>query len=327
MLAKVVQPSAAAVLESLPAAPDNPDGFSESRLIVDCNTHLLSLVGGDWHRPPLVAPNWADAELLASYRHWRSALQSYALSELWIDKDPRLCITFPAYLHLLLRRPPLAAVLREPLAVAASLYARDGFAIEAGLSLWFLYNHHLASFLQSDDLLLTYSSLIELDSGRLSPSVIEAVAKFLEKLQIPGSSLELLEINLGAVVRPELNRAQHAFDINSLDSADGSLLVCCQSAYEAVASLSDTERITSFRQVFDALPRSVLLALQRHGHLAQPCSQELVLHNDSLRRQLQESRENIAACEVRVRAIESSTSWRIMAPLRRIKDLTSRLGT
>lgn len=324
MLATVLQPAAANVLDPLPAALDNPDGFFESQLIVDINNHLLSLVGGDWHRPPLIAPNWADPELLAAYRHWRSRLKSYALSDTWVDKDPRLCITFPAYLHLLLCRPPLAAVVREPLAVAASLYARDGFSIEAGLSLWFLYNHHLAYSLQPDDLLLTYSSLLGLASGQARPYVLEAFAAFLAHLQSSSLSAEHLQITLGAVVRPSLNRAQHSLAAHMLESVDSALLERCQLAYEAVA-VAESDRVTTFQQAFDALPRCALLALQRHGFLAQPCSQELVLDNDSLKRRLQISSERLAACEVRVSAMESSTSWRAMAPLRRIKDVAFRL--
>ena len=33
------------------------------------------------------------------------------LERSWVDKDPRLCITYPAYLHILLRRIPLVVAL------------------------------------------------------------------------------------------------------------------------------------------------------------------------------------------------------------------------
>lgn len=323
MLATVIQPVDAAPLDPLPAALDNPEGFFESKLIVEVNQHLLSLVGGDWHRPPLVAPHWADPELLAACRHWRSRLKSYALSDAWVDKDPRLCITFPAYLHLLLCRPPLAAVLRDPLTVAASLYARDGFSIEAGLSLWFLYNHHLAYSLQQDDLLLTYSSLLSLASGEARPYVIEAFGAFLAPFQLASSSTESLLTALSGVVRPSLNRAQHSLTDHRLESVDTSLLERCQSAYEAVAA-AESDRFIVFQQAFDALPRCALQALQRHGLSAQSCSQGLVLENDALKRQLQSSSERLAACEGRVASMESSTSWRAMAPFRRIKDAALR---
>lgn len=323
MLAAVVQPADSGPLDPLPVALDNPEGFYESKLIVEINEHLLSLVGGDWHRPPLVAPNWADPQLLAASRHWRSRLKSYALSDAWVDKDPRLCITFPAYLHLLLYRPPLAAVLRDPLAVAASLYARDGFSIEAGLALWFLYNHHLAYSLQQDDLLLTYSSLLSLASGEAKPYVIKAFAAFLAPFQPASSSAEPLLTALSGVVRPSLNRAQHSLADHMLESVDTALLERCQSAYEAVAA-AESDRFIVFQQVFDALPRCALQALQRHGLSAQSCSQGLVLENDALKLQLQSASERLAACEGRVASMESSTSWRAMAPFRRVKDAALR---
>ena len=39
---------------------------------------------------------------------------TYALDRNWVDKDPRLCITYPAFLHILLRRVPLVVALRDP---------------------------------------------------------------------------------------------------------------------------------------------------------------------------------------------------------------------
>ena len=86
------------------------------------------------------------------------------LSAFWVDKDPRLCITYPAYSHILLRRIPLVVALREPLSVAISLHARNGFSLNRGLVLWWIYNHHIASQLCHDDLLLLYSDMLNLDN-------------------------------------------------------------------------------------------------------------------------------------------------------------------
>ena len=72
-----------------------------------------------------------------------------------------------AYLHILLRRIPLAVALREPLAVATSLHARNGFSLNRGLVLWWIYNHHIASQLCSEDLLICYSDLLSFDDQSL----------------------------------------------------------------------------------------------------------------------------------------------------------------
>ena len=55
--------------------------------------------------PPLLPANW-DKPLLEALQHHRSNLSSYALENDWVDKDPRLCITYPAFMHILLRRIP-----------------------------------------------------------------------------------------------------------------------------------------------------------------------------------------------------------------------------
>ena len=103
-----------------------------------------------------------SATLLEELQPHRSRLSAYALERSWVDKDPRLCITYSAYLHILLRRVPLIVALREPLAVAASLHARNGFSLNRGLVLWWVYNHHVSSQMCSEDLLLLYSDLLDL---------------------------------------------------------------------------------------------------------------------------------------------------------------------
>ena len=108
-----------------------------------------------------------SATLLNALQPLRSRLSFYALGKAWVDKDPRLCITYPAYLHILLRRIPLVVALREPLAVATSLHARNGFSLNRGLVLWWIYNHHIASQLGAEDLLVPYRALLNLDEQNL----------------------------------------------------------------------------------------------------------------------------------------------------------------
>ena len=123
---------------------ENPLGFFESQRLVETNDALLEAQGCRWDLPPLLPARWDQSPLLDSLQPLRSRLSTYALEHAWVDKDPRLCITFPAYLHILLRRIPLVVALREPMAVAASLYARND-QLESRLVLWWIYNHHIAS--------------------------------------------------------------------------------------------------------------------------------------------------------------------------------------
>ena len=146
---------------------ENPLGFFESELLVEINDTLLQAIGCQWDRPPLLPVRWDQPPLLDALQHHRSRLSSYALDSAWVDKDPRLCITYPAYLHILLRRVPLVVALREPLAVAASLHARNGYSLNRGLVLWWIYNFHIASQLCPNDLLVLYADLLTIDDQTL----------------------------------------------------------------------------------------------------------------------------------------------------------------
>ena len=142
---------------------ENPLGFFESERLVETNEALLEVLGCQWDCPPVLPSSWDQSPLLGVLQLHRSRLMSYALEHAWVDKDPRLCITYPAYFHILLRRIPLVVALREPLAVATSLHARNGFSLNRGLVLWWIYNHHIASHLCKEDLLVPYGELLSQD--------------------------------------------------------------------------------------------------------------------------------------------------------------------
>ena len=113
---------------------ENPLGFFESERLVETNDALLKVLGCRWDRPPLLPACW-DLPRFSKRSNPSAALSNYALERSWVDKDPRLCVTYSAYVHILLRRIPLVVALREPLAVATSLYARNGFSLNRGLVL------------------------------------------------------------------------------------------------------------------------------------------------------------------------------------------------
>ena len=110
---------------------ENPLGFFESERLVETNDALLQNLGCSWDRPPLPPAMLGSASLLDALQPHRSRLSVYALERSWVDKDPRLCVTYSAYLHILLRRIPLVVALREPLAVAVSLLCPQWFQPES----------------------------------------------------------------------------------------------------------------------------------------------------------------------------------------------------
>ena len=220
----------------LAAQPDNPQGFFESRQLVDFNNELLGWLGRDWSTPPLLAPCWDQPPYISRLEARRSEFKHWSLNRDWVDKDPRLCITHAAYLHLLLKRIPLVAVIRQPLEVATSLYARNGMPLNLGLSLWFIYNHHLASSLENSDCLLTYDSVLASRDQEYSHSLLSRITPMLDQVGVHYPSDDQWNNLLSTRLKPDLNRSQAALPYAAKASVNYSLLRCCQRAYAAISA-------------------------------------------------------------------------------------------
>ncbi|MCB1776381.1 MAG: sulfotransferase family protein [Candidatus Competibacteraceae bacterium] len=122
------------------AAPHNAKGNRESRAIMDLQNDLLRANGGDWDVPPKRVI-WS-----AEHRARRDAIiAGYPLDRIWGFKDPRTLLTLPGWLEAL---PAVGFVgtFRHPLAVAASLYARNQAPVEKSLTLWSHYNRCLLDY-------------------------------------------------------------------------------------------------------------------------------------------------------------------------------------
>ena len=300
---------------------ENPLGFFESERLVEVNEALLQALGCQWDRPPLLPACWNQHPLLDNLQLHRSRLSFYALERCWVDKDPRLCITYSAYLHILLRRIPLVIALREPLAVATSLHARNGFSLNRGLVLWWVYNHHISSQLCSEDLLITYGDLLAFDDQSLR----QRLGPFLECHDHSRPSDDHVRALIATLTRPELNRAVDVINAESHARIHPVLLALCERTYEAIVSSSD--QLTSFQEHFNFLPRAVMECSAREQLL--PEADFGLLQN---RLQTIESEaQNLAFlleqrdrdCELLRRQLinlQGSHSWKITAPLRALMD-------
>ena len=124
----------------LPPNYGNPKGFWEHKQFVQLNDQVLATLGGMWHELPTFAPGWENSPELAAIRRQARVLieQEFASSTCWGWKDPRTCVTAPFWKQLL---PEIRFVvcLRNPMDVAHSLQARDGFSVEKAIQLWLSY--------------------------------------------------------------------------------------------------------------------------------------------------------------------------------------------
>ena len=300
---------------------ENPLGFFESERLVETNDALLQVLGCSWDRPPLLPPCWDLPPFLEALQPHRSRLSLYALERSWVDKDPRLCITYSAYLHILLRRIPLVVALREPLAVAVSLHARNGFSLNRGLVLWWIYNHHIASELCFEDLLLLYSDLLALDEQSLQ----KLLGPFLEHHKHPRPSEDQVRALIAMVIRPEFNRSEDLINDQIRARVNPLLLQLCSYTYNNIANSSF--KLTKFKEHFDSLPYVVLEYLARErlapeNDFRPPHNRlhSLKAETHNLAVTLDQRERDCMSLQRQIRDLKSSHSWKITAPLRALVD-------
>ncbi|MHB1424559.1 MAG: sulfotransferase family protein [Gemmataceae bacterium] len=141
----------------LSPAPNNPEGFWESRSFLRLNDAILKELGGSWDRPPLMeSVGWEDEPNLHHLcKQAGMLIDRFAGREPWGWKDPRNCLTLPLWRKMLPKLKVLICV-RNPLAVAESLLLRDEIPYAASFDLWFTYNRRVLAAAPLESRLVTH---------------------------------------------------------------------------------------------------------------------------------------------------------------------------
>jgi hypothetical protein len=123
------------------AKPSNPKGHFEPVELVSLNKRILKTLRQSWG-----AQLFKAKELPPSLVEQQTAFLSQFRDSRALLKDPRLCLTYSVWRHLLPAHTIVVSV-RHPASVARSLIARDGLPLEEGLKRWGQHNraivHHL----------------------------------------------------------------------------------------------------------------------------------------------------------------------------------------
>src|SRR5438034_178187 len=170
--------------ELVPATPTNPEGHFEHVDFLRVNKAVLAKLLGSWKRPPRRLAWLVLAPRLASLREEASGLVSGMDGRSpWAWKDPRTSLTLPFWLPLV---PDLRLVVcvRDPLAVARSLEARDGLSLRAGLGLWEAYNRAVMRAAPPGRTTVTRYEAYFDDPGR-------EIRRLVERLALPASAREV----------------------------------------------------------------------------------------------------------------------------------------
>lgn len=285
--------------ELLPPQPDNPAGFWENESLVALNDEILLTLDGDWSGPPDLDNGWEERPELDALRSRASEVVASVLSaERWVWKDPRACLTLPFWLPVLDREVAIVLVRRHPLEVAESLRTRHDFPVALGLALWERYVRSALSATAGRPVCVTSYEQLVADPAAWCRTVEE----FLRARGAETATVAAADIR--ATVRPDLRHA--AFSAASLE-AEPVVSAEQRAVYAALEELRTPEEAFTPPALPPETPWvDALLAERRQTVQAV--------------RELAEATAARMAAEAKIASIESSGSYRLLAPLRAVRE-------
>jgi lipopolysaccharide biosynthesis protein len=152
----------------MPATEFNPHGYFENNSLSAYNDAMLALVhGSTWWAPPGIEDVRRQAEgfVASARREWR-VRRPAGTAGFPLVKDPRMSLLLPVWRPVIGQDALFVVCIRDSLAVARSLLARDQMELHVGLALWEAYNISLlaglsgakAVFVGVDELALSAES-------------------------------------------------------------------------------------------------------------------------------------------------------------------------
>lgn len=167
---------------------ENPKGFWERRDVRTICDSLLHAAGADWWKVAAFEENAISYAAVAEQRRaFRRVVAELEQHGVWAVKEPRLCLLF----HVLRAQVPDAVcihVVRNPLDVAQSLRARNGFGVAEGLALWEMYNvKALQASAELPRLIVSYEMLVTKPEETLSALLRELSSLGITGLAMPAT--------------------------------------------------------------------------------------------------------------------------------------------
>lgn len=220
--------------ELLPATEFNQQGYYENRNIVACNEAILchrvfqqlpeilkyaifrnddKLDGFGWlFGAWTTAENHEDFADQAAQQAVNLYFSDLAANTACMIKDPRLCLTLKHYLKFINIKAAIIMV-RDPKAVAKSLFTRDRITPNVTFDLWRSYMNGCLTYLSNiPHLFVNYEKMMTDPKGTLQ-SVIELLNQ--QEMQFDRSCIDNAHRNLD----PRLNHA-HTASLNSIVCPD-----------------------------------------------------------------------------------------------------------
>ena len=281
---------------------DNPEGYWERDDIVSLNDRILYHLKKTWDTTLPLPDRWHVSDKIKPFKEEIITLikKTFSDHQLWAFKDPRISILFPLWRDVLNELGiefSTIFVIRNPLDVAKSLKIRDGFSYDKSFGIWFHYN--IAALISVFDLphvFIHYDRVIdnwELELRKCASSLIiswpDDISQFRGKMN--------------KFVRPELRHSLSG--IGALKRAN---------APKTVIDLFDLLIRVSRSSISD---KEFNIKIRR---LSSDFLSYTVFFQYDMGQQLLERDRLIAQID----SLLNSYSWRITAPLRKLRRLYKR---
>lgn len=328
------------------ATEANPTGHWENLNVWRANESILSRLGGTWFDPPpedqqRAARAWATSELLAVFERLLDEASNAPVA----IKDPRIGVMLPVWGEIIDDRLHPVLVIRDPIEIALSLNRRDGTPTSFTLAAWQLHMTTVLRYLQRQVVTVApYARL--LGSTHLADLVVSSTVghlrddlashvKSISSLIAPDPKLHRNHVSPGDHEKQmSLHLLELWNELASLDPGDQridvpeNLLECGPAVRGSVRA--ETERQALWTRV-QAAEQASAAERERIGVLTLELAGERerirALSTDlaDARAQAETAQAAQLGAEGWLDAIQTSTSWRVTAPLRACKRTIRRL--
>jgi hypothetical protein len=198
-----------------PADDHNQTGYWEHRSVWAVDEAILQALGASWSEIADLDLSRLGEGLRARFRERvREIVRDLDRHGSWVIKDPRLCLLFPVWREVL-EHPLCVLIYREPLPVARSLAARDGFPIPYGIALWERYMREaLAATRGLPRVLISHRELIADPAAtlrRLHGHLVRLGGPQLERLHVPAPEEIRAVVDSGLVHHPREPESERSY--------------------------------------------------------------------------------------------------------------------